>query len=62
MRKTPRVECPACRGIGYTRDSAAEMHYREEPDIGPVEYATVYRDMAPQLGSGCLRCGGTGWL
>ena len=56
------TECPACHGIGYTKESAAEMHYEDHPEHGPVERFTVYRDMVPQIGSGCLKCGGTGQL
>jgi len=51
-----------CQGLGYSKDTAAEMHYEERPGVGDVERFTVYRDSVPQVGSGCPRCGGTGQL
>ena len=56
-------ECPVCRGIGYTSDTAAEMHTRwsEEHQL-TTEYCTAYNNGVAQVGSGCPRCGGTGRL
>lgn len=50
-------ECPACQGLGHTRDSAPVMEMRYERDLGGyVEVRTI------KQGSGCWKCLGTGQL
>jgi hypothetical protein len=57
------TECPDCRGVGYTTNTAAEMHTLWNDERGEhVEHFTMYRDAVPQLGSGCPRCLGLGQL
>jgi DnaJ-class molecular chaperone len=80
ITKPLATECPNCKGIGYTIETAPQMHTKKEiveewvlnyrgyfvlTEIHSgheVEYATVYKDMVPQVGSGCPRCHGTGQL
>jgi hypothetical protein len=49
--------CPMCAGMGYTRDTAAEMELRFDRELGGhVEVRTL------KQGSGCPKCLGTGFL
>ena len=56
-------ECPTCHGLGYTQACQAEMVTSLIRDFGYVETATRRGiDGRALVGSGCLRCGGTGQL
>lgn len=53
------LECPVCEGLGQDEGSLTEVVRRKARDARGVmreRFATT------NLGSGCLRCGGTGRL
>ena len=56
------TECPACQGLGYTRESQAEMHCEPTYEHGYVEVSTIVVQGRPQVGSACLKCLGLGQL
>lgn len=58
------TECPACGGLGYTRDTADRMETRHPTPEEVAEYGLhpkEWVECATLLkGSGCPRCKGTG--
>lgn len=52
--KPHKDECPVCKGVGYTRETATEFNYSPPSEFNKGQYLTV------KPGSGCPRCGGTG--
>ena len=58
------TECDACHGTGHTRESEPCMRYAQHPEHGTIELGTLTDTFTrkPLVGSGCLKCGGTGQL
>jgi hypothetical protein len=52
-------ECPACYGFGQNEKCATLMKEHNEASLTEPVHIVL---KTVQLGSGCLRCGGTGRL